>query len=151
MSALKPAQSAVGTHRKGPMRMEKWLPEWTDQAEIRFKIHLQFNSKNSSIMWDASLFFFSNRFYRQKKSWSLKQLHDYGIFMGSHHSRLQSFARPSPRIAKGDEKLSDTLIDSPLGQRRYQSQKMIIFNQLHVVNHSWSGVSQEKYIFNHPD
>ena len=29
-------------------------------------------------------------------------------------------------------------------------EKTIIFNQLHMVNHSWSGVSQEKYTFNHP-
>ena len=29
-------------------------------------------------------------------------------------------------------------------------EKTIIFNQLHIVNHSWSGVSQEKYTFNHP-
>ena len=28
--------------------------------------------------------------------------------------------------------------------------KTIIFNQLHIVSHSWSGISQEKYIFNHP-
>ena len=28
--------------------------------------------------------------------------------------------------------------------------KTIIFNQLHIVSHPWSGVSQEKYIFNHP-
>ena len=29
-------------------------------------------------------------------------------------------------------------------------EKTIIFNQLHIVNHSWSGLSQEKYTFNHP-
>ena len=29
-------------------------------------------------------------------------------------------------------------------------EKTIIFNQLQIVNHSWSGVSQEKYTFNHP-
>ena len=44
-------------------------------------------------------------------------------FLVRRHSRLQSFARPPPRIAKGDEKLSDTLIDSHLGQRHYQSRK----------------------------
>ena len=31
-----PAQWAVGTHRKDPSQMEKWLPEWTDQSEIGF-------------------------------------------------------------------------------------------------------------------
>ena len=59
---------------------------------------------------------------------------------------LQGPHRESP---KAMSKLSDTLIESHLGQRRYQSQITIIFNQLHIVSHSWSGISQEKYIFNH--
>ena len=29
-------------------------------------------------------------------------------------------------------------------------EKTIIFNQMYIVNHSWSGLSQEKYTFNHP-
>ena len=29
------------------------------------------------------------------------------------------------------------------------AKKRIIFNQLHIVNHSWSGASQEKYTLNH--
>ena len=39
-----PAQWAVGTHRKGPSRMEKVFPEWTDQSEIRLKFELEFSS-----------------------------------------------------------------------------------------------------------
>ena len=36
-----PAQSAVGTHRKGPGRMG--LPELTDQSDIQLKFEIKFS------------------------------------------------------------------------------------------------------------
>ena len=46
-------------------------------------------------------------------------------------------------------KLSDSLIASQLGQRRYRFRKKMIFNRVQIVSHSRSCISQEKYIFNH--
>ena len=69
----------------------------------------------------------------------------------SPHSRLQSFARPPPWIAKGDEQVIRQADRQPPWTASLPlAKKTIIFNQLHIVNRSWSSVSQEKYTFNHP-
>ena len=38
-----PAQWAVGTHRKGPSRMEKVASRMNDQSEIRLKFEIKFS------------------------------------------------------------------------------------------------------------
>ena len=62
-----PAQWAVGTHRKGPSRMEKVTSRmnWpiSNSAQIRNQIQLIDNT----IMWKPLPFFISNRFYRTLK------------------------------------------------------------------------------------
>ena len=61
-----PAQWAVGTHRKGPSRMEKVTSKmnWPirNSTQIRIRIQLIGNT----IMWNPSLFFISNRFYKRQ-------------------------------------------------------------------------------------
>ena len=66
------------------------------------------------------------------------------LTVASNH--LQGPCHESP---KAISKLSNMLIDSHLGQRRYQLQKKILFSQMDIASHSRSGVSQEKYTFNH--
>ena len=58
--------------------------------------------------------------------------------------------RPHRESPQAMRKLSDSLIASQLGQRRYRfRKKKMIFNQVQIVSHSRSCISQEKYIFNH--
>ena len=63
-----PAQWAVGTHRKGPSRMEKVTPRinWPirNSTQIRIRIQLIGNT----IMWNPSLFFIFNRLYERKNN-----------------------------------------------------------------------------------
>ena len=63
-----PAQWAVGTHRIGPSRMEKVTSRmnWPirNSTQIRIRIELVGNT----IMWNPSLFFISNRFYKTENN-----------------------------------------------------------------------------------
>ena len=63
-----PAQWAVGTHRKGPSGMEKVASsmKWPirNSTQIRIRIWLIGNT----IMWNPSLFFISNRFYKTQNN-----------------------------------------------------------------------------------
>ena len=63
-----PAQWAVGTHRIGPSRMEKVTSRmnWPirNSTQIRIRIELVGNT----IMWNPSLFFISNRFYKTQNN-----------------------------------------------------------------------------------
>ena len=63
-----PAQWAVGTHRIGPSRMEKVTSRmnWSirNSTQIRIRIELVGNT----IMWNPSLFFISNRFYKMQNN-----------------------------------------------------------------------------------
>ena len=63
-----PAQWAVGTHRIGPSRMEKVTSRmnWPirNSTQIRIRIELVGNTT----MWNPSLFFISNRFYKTQNN-----------------------------------------------------------------------------------
>ena len=63
-----PAQWAVGTHRIGPSRMEKVTSRmnWPirNSTQIRIRVELVGNT----IMWNPSLFFISNRFYKTQNN-----------------------------------------------------------------------------------
>ena len=71
--------------------------------------------------------------------------------MKPSHSHLQSFARPPPRIAKGDEQVIQHIDRQPyiLDSVTTSREKTILFNRLAIVSNSWSGVSREKYTFNY--
>ena len=63
-----PAQWTVGTHRIGPSRMEKVTSRmnWPirNSTQIRIRIELVGNT----IMWNPSLFFIANRFYKTQNN-----------------------------------------------------------------------------------
>ena len=74
-----------------------------------------------------------------------------GRDLGQHWFRSQSppiicKAPTANRQRRWESYLTRWSTDSVATSR----EKTIIFNQLHIVNHSWSGLSQEKYTFNHP-
>ena len=69
--------------------------------------------------------------------------------MASIHSGLQSFARPPPRIAKGHEQVIRHADRQPPWTASLSVAKKKKSNKLHIVTHTWSGVSQEKCTFNH--
>ena len=66
-----------------------------------------------------------------------------------NQSRTQSSARPPPRTADGDEEVIRHVNRQPPWKVSLPVAKNIIFNQLHIVSHSCSGVSQWKYTFDH--
>ena len=66
-----------------------------------------------------------------------------------NQSRIQSSARPPSRTVDGDEEVIRHADRQPPWKASLPVAKNIIFNQLHLVSHSCSGVSQWKYTFGH--
>ena len=63
-----PAQWAVGTHRIGPSRMEKVTSRMNWPIKNSTQIRIRIELVGNTIMWNPSLFFISNRFYKTQNN-----------------------------------------------------------------------------------
>ena len=63
-----PAQWAVGTHRIGPSRMEKVTSRMNWPIRNSTQIQIRIELVGNTIMWNPSLFFISNRFYKTQNN-----------------------------------------------------------------------------------
>ena len=63
-----PAQWAVGTHRIGPSRMEKVTSRMNWPIRNSTQIRIRIDLVGNTIMWNPSLVFISNRFYKTQNN-----------------------------------------------------------------------------------